>query len=40
MMALKLLTTSRRTSDMKYVLAWMLGVPGVIILIWFLISHL
>jgi len=25
---------------MKYLFAWMLGVPGVLILLWFLINHL
>ena len=25
---------------MKYLFAWMLGVPGVLILLWFAISHL
>jgi len=24
---------------MKYLLAWGLGVPGVVIVIWFLMSH-
>jgi hypothetical protein len=24
---------------MKYVFAWMLGVPGILVVIWFLMSH-
>jgi len=24
---------------MKYIAAWMLGVPGILIVIWFLFSH-
>jgi len=24
---------------MKYLFAWMLGVPGIVIVIWFLMSH-
>lgn len=26
--------------DMKYIIAWMLGVPGGLILLWFLFSHM
>jgi len=25
---------------MKYIAAWMLGVPGILIVIWFLFSHM
>jgi len=25
--------------DMKYLVAWALGVPGVLVLAWFVISH-
>jgi len=39
-MASQLLQALREDDFMKYVLAWMLGVPGVIIFIWFLINHL
>jgi hypothetical protein len=31
---------AREEADMKYLLAWGLGVPGVLIVAWFLISHL
>jgi len=24
---------------MKYILAWLLGVPGILVLIWFVMSH-
>jgi len=24
---------------MKYLFAWMLGVPGIVVVIWFLMSH-
>jgi hypothetical protein len=27
------------TKQMKYLLAWALGVPGIVIVIWFLMSH-
>jgi len=29
-----------RKVNMKYLVAWGLGVPGVLIVIWFLINHL
>jgi hypothetical protein len=29
----------RRIQRMKYLFAWMLGVPGVVIVIWFLMNH-
>jgi len=25
--------------EMKYLIAWLLGVPGILILLWFLLSH-
>jgi hypothetical protein len=30
---------SERSIDMKYLVAWGLGIPGVLIVIWFLMSH-
>jgi len=24
---------------MRYVIAWLLGVPGIVILVWFLVAH-
>jgi hypothetical protein len=27
-------------NEMKYILAWVLGVPGVVIVAWFLIAHM
>jgi len=35
------LSALRRTEDfqMKYMFAWLLGVPGVVIILWFLVSH-
>jgi len=24
---------------MRYLLAWLLGVPGIVIVIWFLVAH-
>jgi len=24
---------------MRYILAWALGVPGIVVIIWFLMSH-
>jgi len=24
---------------MRYMVAWLLGVPGIVIIIWFLLSH-
>jgi hypothetical protein len=29
----------RGGSTMKYLVAWLLGVPGILILIWMLLSH-
>jgi hypothetical protein len=29
----------RKTITMRYLLAWALGVPGVIVVLWFLVSH-
>lgn len=26
--------------SMRYMLAWLLGVPGIVILLWFLFAHL
>jgi hypothetical protein len=39
-MAILLLLQSRRIYSMKYLFAWMLGVPGGLILLWFLFSHM
>jgi hypothetical protein len=42
----RLIATARRVQPvvaevvaMKYIFAWMLGVPGFLIVIWFLINH-
>jgi len=38
--ALQVLNNERKEENkMKYVVAWMLGVPGIVVLIWFLMSH-
>jgi len=29
----------RGEEDMRYIVAWMLGVPGIVVVIWFLMSH-
>jgi hypothetical protein len=34
-----LLTSERGGGTMRYVIAWLLGVPGFVILIWFLVAH-
>jgi hypothetical protein len=39
-MVIEVLFTAAGGGAMKYLFAWMLGVPGVIIFIWFLINHL
>jgi hypothetical protein len=26
-------------SSMKYLIAWLLGVPGILVIAWFLLSH-
>ena len=31
---------ARSVATMKYLFAWLLGVPGGLILIWFLFSHM
>ena len=31
--------SGKETHHMKYLLAWGLGVPGIVIVIWFLMSH-
>jgi len=36
---LKVPSSSRRIA-MKYLFAWMLGVPGGLILLWFLFNHM
>jgi hypothetical protein len=28
-----------RRGEMKYLFAWLLGVPGILIILWFLLSH-
>lgn len=35
-----MLTDVRGGENMKYLFAWMIGVPGVIIFIWFLVNHI
>jgi hypothetical protein len=35
----KIRFTIERKLRMKYLIAWGLGVPGVLIVIWFLINH-
>lgn len=31
---------SRKGEGMKYLFAWLLGVPGFIIVIWFIVAHM
>jgi hypothetical protein len=28
-----------KENEMKYLLAWALGVPGFLVVVWFLVSH-
>jgi len=33
------ITFSERNTHMKYLIGWALGIPGVLIVLWFLVSH-
>jgi len=34
-----LYVANREEKKMRYLVAWVLGVPGVVVVIWFLMSH-
>jgi hypothetical protein len=35
----KLPDTRQEEGDMKYLFAWLIGVPGILVFIWFCMAH-